>query len=47
MEFWETTPYFKWYKSHRKFYILAHLFIEDFENKQQIHLPTFTSFIDQ
>ena len=45
MEFWETTPYFKWYKSHRKFSILAQLFIEDFENNQQIHLPTFTSFI--
>ena len=45
MEFWGTTPYFKWYKSHIKFYILAHLFIEDFENNQQIHLPTFTSFI--
>ena len=45
MEFWKNTPYFKWYKSHRKFYILADLFIEDFENNQQIHLPTFTSFI--
>ena len=32
MEFWETTPYLKWYKSHKKFSILAHLFIEDFED---------------
>jgi hypothetical protein len=45
MEFWENTPYFKWYKSHQKFYILAHLFIEDFEDNKQIHLPTFKSFI--
>jgi hypothetical protein len=45
MEFWENTQYFQWYKSHRKFYSLAHLFIEDFENNRQIHLPTFTSFI--
>ncbi len=45
MEFWETTPYLKWYKSHRKFSLLAHLFIEDFEDNKQIHLPTFTSFI--
>ena len=43
MEFWKTTPYFKWYKSHRKFYILANLFIEDFEDNQQIYLPAFTS----
>lgn len=45
MEFWETTPYLKWYKSHRKFSILAQLFMEDFENNKQIHLPTFKSFI--
>ena len=45
MEFWENTPYLKWYKSHRKFSFLAHSFIEDFENNKQIHLPTFASFI--
>jgi hypothetical protein len=45
MEFWETTPYLTWYKSHRKFSILAHLFIADFECNKQIHLPTFTCFI--
>jgi hypothetical protein len=45
MDFWETTPYLTWYKSHRKFSILAHLFIADFEENKPIHLPTFTSFI--
>jgi hypothetical protein len=45
MEFWETAPYLKWYKSHKKFSILAHLFIEDFEDNRQIHLPTFAYFI--
>lgn len=45
MEFWETTPYLKWYKSHKKFSILAHLFIEDFEDNTKIHLQTFTTFI--
>ena len=45
MEYWKTTPYLKWYKSHKKFYILSHLFIEDFEDNRQIHLPTFTSFV--
>ena len=45
MEFWETTPYFKWYKSHRKFSLLANLFIEDFEDNKQIYLPAFKAFI--
>jgi hypothetical protein len=45
MEYWETTPYLKWYKSHQKFSVLAHLFIADFEDNKQIDLPTFTSFI--
>ena len=45
MEYWETTPYLKWYKSHQKFSILAHLFIADFEENKQINVPAFTSFI--
>jgi hypothetical protein len=45
MEYWETTPYLKWYKSHIKFYILANLFIQDFEDNTQIYLPAFTSFM--
>ena len=45
MEYWKTTPYLKWYKSHIKFSILANLFIEDFEDNKQIYLPAFTHFI--
>ena len=45
MEFWESTPYLKWYKSHKKFYLFANLFIEDFEDNKQIYLPAFKSFI--
>ena len=42
MEFWETTPYLKWYKSHRKFSLLAHLFIEDFEDNNDIYVGEVT-----
>ena len=45
MDYWETTPYLKWYKSHCRFAKTANAFIADFEANKQIDLPAFTSFI--
>ena len=45
MEFWETTPYSKWYKSHRKFSFTAHHLIELYDEKQQIPDSIFKPFL--
>lgn len=45
MEFWKTTQYFNWYKSHQKFYNIAYLFIEDYENNKKLSSIAFKSFL--
>jgi hypothetical protein len=45
MEFWKTTKYFDWYKSHQKFYNIAYLFIEDYEKNKKLSLIAFKSFL--
>lgn len=45
MDFWKTTPYAKWYASHRRFSFVAEFCIEHYEEKQRIPSQIFTPFI--
>ncbi len=45
MEFWETTKYSKWYKSHRRFSFTANFLIELYEDRKQIPETLFKPFI--
>lgn len=43
--YWESTPYLKWYKSHRRFSFMAKLFIEEFKENGKIPVHPFASFV--
>lgn len=45
MEFWNTTPYKKWYRSHRRFSFTAKFCIELYEEKKRIPLQIFQPFL--
>jgi hypothetical protein len=47
MEFWETTKYSKWYKSHRRFSFTARHCIELYEEKSHIPDTIFKPFLDR
>ena len=45
MEFWQSTKYSKWYKSHRKFSFTAHYLIELYEDGKELPESVFKPFI--
>lgn len=45
MDFWETTPYLKWYTSHRRFSFTAKFCIECYEEKNTIPQTIFKPFL--
>lgn len=45
MEFWETTPYSKWYTSHRRFSFTANLCIEHYEDTNEITRKIFFNLL--
>ncbi len=45
MEYWENTPYIKWYKSHRRFSFTANHIIELYEDGKNIPEQIFKPFI--
>lgn len=45
MQVWESSPYSKWYKSHRKFSFTARFCIEQFEDGKPIPQTIFGPFL--